>query len=379
MQLVNYIKSVGTAMQTHALAAKCNSGKSYLAQFAEIIALGFGPGRLAPDEYYQYCLHDDRKYDWTAKQEFLGRRLENGLIPILKEEWWIGLAHDKLIAYSLLDHFGFPTPEIYAIYHRSNDYPLTPVVRDASTLASYIRTAPKRSFLIKPTRGMWGKSVWAVNAYDDETDSVVLKNQHQLSLDELMERLFNSGGNTPTAGALVQELLRPHPTIRSWCGDHICSVRVVTVADEDGPKIISTLWKIATGDSMADNYWEPGNMVVAVDVDTGEVDRPFSGLGLDLKYFDHHPDTGERLTGVVLPDWKEVIDLCLRATSVLSVIPMQAWDIALTDRGPVILEVNVNGGMRLPQLVKQRGLYRGELREFLIRHGFPGRRFRGWL
>jgi hypothetical protein len=52
-------------------------------------------------------------------------------------------------------------------------------------------------------------------------------------------------------------------------------------------------------------------------------------------------------------------------------LPMQAWDIALTSRGPVLLEVNVNGGMRLPQLCAEAGLLRGEFAAFLSRFGFP--------
>jgi hypothetical protein len=53
---------------------------------------------------------------------------------------------------------------------------------------------------------------------------------------------------------------------------------------------------------------------------------------------------------------------------------MQGWDIALTDRGPVILEVNVNGAMRLPQLTRQGGLYDDEMKVFLAKYGYPRKR-----
>jgi hypothetical protein len=111
-----------------------------------------------------------------------------------------------------------------------------------------------------------------------------------------------------------------------------------------------------------------------VESTTGRVGRPFTGLGRDIRHHDQHPDTGRTLTGATLPDWQQAVKLCLDVTATLPGIPMQAWDIALTSRGPVILEVNVNGGMRLPQLTRQGGLYTDEMREFLAAHGFPGKR-----
>ena len=68
---------------------------------------------------------------------------------------------------------------------------------------------------------------------------------------------------------------------------------------------------------MADNYWEPGNMIAAIDPETGRIGRPFTGLGRDIRHIDTHPDTGELLTGATLPDWRAAADLCLTATASL--------------------------------------------------------------
>lgn len=366
---VDITKELLDVMRVHAPLARRDTGKGVWSQAVEIVRLRKGVGRLDPDEYYQYRLYDDRRFTWAQKQQFLGRRLENGLIPILGESWWLGLANDKVVAYAFFRGLGFPIPELFAVYHPRRDCGDTPVLRTPAALAEFVR-AHRQPFVAKPVMGMWGRDVIAVREYDANADAVILSSGARLDMDAFVHRIDNVKGK---GGMLLQELLVPHPAIREHCGDRICSVRVVTIFDTNGARAIATVWKVATGPSMADNYWEPGNLVAAIDPTSGVVGRPFTGLGRDIRRVDDHPDTGKRLTGFALPDWHAAMELCLRATASIPRLPMQAWDIALTSRGPTLLEVNVNGGMRLPQLCAEAGLLRGEFAEFLKRFGYPHR------
>jgi hypothetical protein len=354
---------------TETALAKRETGKAITSQLAEILALRFGPGRLSPDEYFQYCLYDDRKYGWRQKTEFMGRRMENGLIPILKGRRWVGLPNDKLLSYAVFKGLGFRTPEIFAVYHSYRAFGAVPGLRSPAELAAFLRSSMRFPFVAKPVFGMFGREVRAVLSHDARTDTLTLTSGEQPSVDAFVAHYADG----VRKGVLFQQLLRPHAAIRSWCGDRICSVRMVALVDRDGPRLVATVWKIATGRHMADNYWEPGNMIAAVEPATGLVGRPFTGLGRDIRHIDRHPDTDQLLTGITLPDWKEAVELCLTATASMPGIRMQAWDVALTDHGPVLLEVNVNGGMRLPQLVAGRGLYHGDFRDFLEQHRYPAK------
>jgi hypothetical protein len=356
-------------LRRHARPARQDTGKSVWSQAAEIVRLAAGPGRLDPDEYYQYRLYDDQRFTWPQKQQFLGRRMEGGLVPILNESRWLGLASDKVIAYAFLRGLGFPIPEPFAVYHSHRDCGDISVLRTPAALAQFVRMHDQ-AFVAKPVNGMWGRDVLAVSEYDANADVVVLSSGTRCDVDGFVQRVddLNAEG-----GMLLQELLTPHPAIRERCGDRICGVRMVTIIDAGGARTVATVWKIATGTSMADNYWEPGNLVAAIDPVSGTIACPFTGLGREIQPVTHHPDTGQPLAGFTLPDWHAVKDLCLRATASIPRLPMQAWDIAITSRGPVLLEVNVNGGMRLPQLCAEAGLLRGEFAEFLKRFGYPRR------
>ena len=79
---------------------------------------------------------------------------------------------------------------------------------------------------------------------------MILQNGTELENDRFLDAFtFRISG-----GVLFQELLRPHPALAELCGERICSVRMVTLMDNSGPRLISTVWKVGTGRSMADNY-----------------------------------------------------------------------------------------------------------------------------
>jgi hypothetical protein len=370
-QRVEVGREIINTMREHASIARQESGKPLLSQAIEIVRLRQGAGKLDPDEYYQYGLYDDRRFTWEQKQQFFGRRMENGLIPILGEGWWLGLANDKVIAYAFLKGLGFPIPEPFAVYHPWRSAGDVPVLRTAAEAAAFVRQQ-RAPFVTKPIFGMSGRDVSAVRAYDSTRDVVVLTDGTTSSVEEFVARV---GSPRDAGGMLFQELLTPHRDVYERCGDRLCTARMITVVNREGPRLISALWKVATGGSMTDNYCRGANsnMVAPIDAETGVVGRTCTGVGREFRYVDEHPDTGQVLPGFQLPDWRTAVDICLSATAAIPRLPMQAWDVALTSRGPVLLEVNVNGGMTLPQLCVRSGIHQGAFAEFLANYGYPAR------
>ena len=80
---VHRYRDIMKAVKRHGPVAMRDSGKSLLAQALEIAALRSGIGKLEPDEYYNYGLYDDRRFTRREKEQFLGRRLEEDLVPRL--------------------------------------------------------------------------------------------------------------------------------------------------------------------------------------------------------------------------------------------------------------------------------------------------------
>jgi hypothetical protein len=78
-----------------------------------------------------------------------------------------------------------------------------------------------------------------------------------------------------------------------------------------------------------------------------------------------HPDTGARLQGAVIPEWRAMTELCLEAARHFPGLRLQAWDVAPTPVGPVILEINGAGNLSMTQRAEGRGVLDNAFLKFL--------------
>jgi hypothetical protein len=114
--------------------------------------------------------------------------------------------------------------------------------------------------------------------------------------------------------------------------------------------------QISSGANPADNYWRTGNMLGAIELTSGIIQRVVRGAGADLAVNEPHPDTGRPLIGTPIPDWPRLVELVMSAATVFAGIRTQSWDVALSDQGPVFLEVNFGGDLNLAQLANGKGV-----------------------
>jgi hypothetical protein len=109
---------------------------------------------------------------------------------------------------------------------------------------------------------------------------------------------------------------------------------------------------------MIDNvvHGTTGNLYGPVETETGKVQRLIQHTGFDEVEETRHPDTGETLVGFALPDWEEMKALCRKAADSFYGFRLQAWDIALTDRGPMLVEFNLPGDLDGVQFAFRTGV-----------------------
>ena len=96
---------------------------------------------------------------------------------------------------------------------------------------------------------------------------------------------------------------------------------------------------MGAGDSFVDNLHSNG-IIADVDVNTGEVITD----GVDFKntVFKRHPDTGEPIKGFKIPYFEEMKTMIEEAGDEIE--GYYGWDVAIGEKGPVIIEVNTNAG-----------------------------------
>ncbi|MDH3663817.1 MAG: hypothetical protein OEU92_28020 [Alphaproteobacteria bacterium] len=352
---------IGRGMR-HAISAH---GKGMWSQISEIWRLRFGRGKLDPKEYYYYRLYDDDAYSYEEKQRFLGKACWNRIYHQCNAHNWWATAHDKLAFYALLRGQNLPLPENRALFHPFRRCGDLPVLTSMVALAEHLRTQMVYPVFAKPVTGIRSVGVAGIQRFDQAADALVLHDGREVPVDDYVREVEAYRDD----GYLFQEMLQPHPGIARICGNRLTTLRLVVGIEDDGPVLMHALWKVPVGDNPADNFWRPGNLLGALDPQSGEVRRVISGVGPDQAEVETHPDTGERLLGVTLPDWPAAVALCRDAASMFIGLRLQAWDVALTDRGPVLIEVNIGGDFNLPQLALGAGLMDQKFTDFLGRTG----------
>lgn len=350
----------------NALQAKARSGVGLLRQMREILSLRYAESNLGISEYYFYRLFD-RELSDEQRRGFAGYRRERKVDRALNRDTWRAVANDKLIFYLTLTALGLPYPKVRAVCHpRGRLFVDAPCLRTEAEIRDFLVDANFPLFL-KPVHGSFGRGACSAISYDKTHDVLRLGNSETWPVQEAAATFLSA----LPCGYIFQDLVAPHASIRTFCKATASSVRVVVLVGRRGPEIFRCAWKIPTGTNMSDNFMhgETGNLLALVDPDTGMVQRVITGPGLGLRQVSQHPDNGQQLVGFTLPDWSALRELCLSASTAYPGLRLQNWDIALSESGPVILEVNVEGSMDLHQLAGARGILDDRLAEALSEQG----------
>lgn len=208
--------------------------------------------------------------------------------------------------------------------------------------------------VVKPARGKGGKGIelWRrlesgnfAGARGDAIDAKALTRH---------VRLRSKKGRM-----LVQPRLDNHPDLAALAGDALSALRIVTALNERGVvEATDAVFKMAADGAIADNFHH-GGLAAPVDLVSGSLGRA-TGLDPNSGHHDCHPTRGATIEGTKLPMWESAHDLALCAHQLFPAHVLLAWDIAMTPKGPVLLEANERPGFHMTQ--RASGIPMGESR-----------------
>ena len=336
-------------------------GKDVMRQVWEMAAVAFGTGGVAPAEYYASRLYDDRLSDGD-RGEFAGAKAMRRIFKACNfEEDWLGLVWDKLALYAILKGFGFPVPETRFVYHRSRTLGPMPVANSPEAFASLLRQSRHYPLFFKPNGSYQSLGAAAAKRFDSKSDKLLMADDSCIEVSSFVGSVERYAEN----GYLAQSRLAPHPSLKPICGDNLSTVRALVMLTSDGPRLLKAAWKLPSQQNIADNYWRPGNMMAAINPETGKVTRLVSGFGVGLEEYTIEPATSRPVANLQVPDWSQVKELSLAATSALGHLRLIGWDIGVTDKGPVIVEANETPDFGLHQIAEGRGVLTEEFMSFV--------------
>lgn len=172
-------------------------------------------------------------------------------------------------------------------------------------------------------------------------------------------------------GWIAQPRIAPHPALQKiMARDSLGTLRAITYINGTTPTVAFAVLRIPAGKNITDNFshGRTGNLVAPVDLANGNIGTARYSLSPNwptVATIDHHPETGNRITGETIPYWNETIELLIRGQVATPRPPTLGWDIAITESGPLVVEANSTYDIDIVQFALNRGI-RVEMERILM-------------
>lgn len=206
--------------------------------------------------------------------------------------------------------------------------------KDSSKLQELLSNASGR-LVAKGSKGQVGAEVKILKVKDFTADSI-LKYMDDNNFD------------------LLEEYVVQHPDIMEMSPSGLNTIRIFTQIENGKLHYLGARFRI-TINSEVDNM-AAGNPAAPIDIKTGIVNGPAVFSDITRIPIDIHPITNVKIIGFQVPFWDEILKMMETAVFVSPENRSVGWDIAISERGPELIEGNHNWCKLLWQLPAQKGL-----------------------
>lgn len=136
----------------------------------------------------------------------------------------------------------------------------------------------------------------------------------------------------------------------------INTIRLFTVLDKAGKvHVVKSVLRAGVGNSVVDNFCA-GGIVYSIDNNTGIVEsKGMDGFG---NRYIFHPQTNICMLGFQIPYWTEILSMIERAAMVVPEIRWVGWDVAISSKGPLLVEANHNPDQEFLEFIGDGFLYK---------------------
>jgi len=316
-------------------------GVSLVRQLLEIAYLWRLNG-IHPSDYFAAGL-DGRGKSFREKREYVlhGRYLR--LVRRANREEYQFVVLNKIATYGLLNSFGVPTPRFYGLINAANGqaYDGKPL-RTPNDLLGLLRRIETQEICFKPL-GSWGGAGFLKVTLDHREGDVAVVKQPDGARMTVDEFWISGLGGVKGSSYICQEVIHQHEDLARIHPWSVNTARIWMYQLELGHwEVFEAVLRLGMNSSPVDNT-SAGGIVARIDARTGMVaaaidEEPERGVYAD------HPTTGERIEGVVLPMWEDVLHLAVRTCRVFPYFRLLGLDIAFGSAGPVVVELECEPG-----------------------------------
>lgn len=187
----------------------------------------------------------------------------------------------------------------------------------------------KKVIFVKPADSCSGKGIYK-NIYLDENSNI--------------EDIYNY---LVEHSLFAEDTIIQNEQMNKLSKHSINTIRVTTLLDsKNEAHVMYTLLRMGTGDMYIDNVASGG--IYTVLSKDGKIINP-AWSDKTISTYTVHPTTNTPLIGFEIPYFNEALELCKNAAKVENKVRYVGWDIAISDKGPLIVEGNPLPGYDMAQ------------------------------
>lgn len=287
---------------------------------------------LNMDEYYEF---EFEKRSKEFRDSFLGWAEQGFYLRVLNPIKYYTLARNKYLAHRMLENVGVRKTPLYCYYQTEGKvFDCENIASDIKDVIRILKNKNVRQCVIKETETSHGEGVIVVK--DIEYLGQDCKLYYFNGKDELLSNVL---GRHPL---LFEGLVQQTGQFSQMNESSVNTIRFMTTLYPDGEaRIIATFIKIGRAGKCVDNAGDGGNVDVCVDTETGKIKYAIQYDGWrKIKDIECHPDSGNQLNGIVIENWEKIKAEVIKFQQAFPYCKAAGWDIAITDEGPVVIEVN---------------------------------------
>lgn len=179
--------------------------------------------------------------------------------------------------------------------------------------------------------------------------------------EENIETVYNEVMKLPEG--VVEEFVVQHPQMSKMSPRVLSTVRIASISsdqpiDKEGNHLAIpyTMLKMGGVTGCVDNLLQ-GGLGAAIDLETGKLCT--DAVDVSLNTYEYHPVTGHKVNGFEVPYFREAVEMVKKIIAEKNMKGYLGWDIAITENGPEVIEVNGKPSPTLLELPFYNTPFRG--------------------
>ena len=249
------------------------------------------------------------------------------------------LVDDKLRTKVLAEKQGVAVPKLYRKLDSEHNI---------AALEPLLKNLP--GFVIKPAQGAGGDGILVIKSRIQ--DKFRKSNGKLIGFDEIshhcsnvLSGLFSLGGHPDVA--MIEHLVVSTDLFMNVSYQGVPDIRVIVFK---GYPIMAML-RLPTEHSNGKANLHQGAIGAAINISTGVTEN---GVWNNMP-INEHPDTGNIISGISIPNWKQILDMSSRCYDFTDLGYLGVDIVIDKNEGPMMLELNARPGLNI-QIANQCGL-----------------------